>query len=307
MVGVFALNEVRTVPNGAGGFKRELAWSPASEAMAWIMLFGLLWIAAFIRDQNVFINMISAAQYYFTSSREAEGAASVAAGVRTAHLKHAGSLALGSFVHALVYFIQLLVGALQAAADRDGDANPLLCCINACVGCLESCVEYLNKAAYAFMAISGDPYCKSAWNGFVLTLKHMVALAFCETLSSLLIFLGVLAIALLNVLTCLLIITYGTKSSPDVDTLWAPLIIIFCTSLLTAELFLGLFGESVTATLMCLAVDLELHGTATYGPPTFHEKLDQIRRDRGDAGQAEIEMQPGDGEDDAGPKRSSMP
>jgi len=38
--------------------------------------------------------------------------------------------------------------------------------------------------------------------------------------------------------------------------------------------FLSIFGDAVTALLMCFGIDLELHGyPAKYGPPNFHERL----------------------------------
>ena len=44
---------------------------------------------------------------------------------------------------------------------------------------------------------------------------------------------------------------------------------------------LGLFDDAIRATLMCLAIDMDLNnGSPQYGPPTFHEKLDAIRDER---------------------------
>lgn len=38
--------------------------------------------------------------------------------------------------------------------------------------------------------------------------------------------------------------------------------------------FLSIFGDAVTAILMCFGIDLELHGyPAKYGPPNFHEAI----------------------------------
>lgn len=44
--------------------------------------------------------------------------------------------------------------------------------LKACLKCIEELVEYLNKIAYAYMAITGNTYCSSAWNGFLLNIKH---------------------------------------------------------------------------------------------------------------------------------------
>ena len=44
--------------------------------------------------------------------------------------------------------------------------------------------------------------------------------------------------------------------------------------LVISAVFLSIFGDAVTALLMCFGIDLELHGyPAKYGPPNFHERL----------------------------------
>merc|ERR1712196_53254 len=126
------------------------------------------------------------------------------------------------------------------------------------------------------MAISGDPYCKSAWNGFLLNLKHMVKFYFADTLASLFVFIGILAIVGLNTGTCFLIIKYGTKNASELNSFWIPLILIMITTFITAELFIGFFHQAVRATLMCLAVDIELNGEVKFGSPSFHEKMDEV-------------------------------
>lgn len=225
--------------------------------------------------------MVATAQFYFSSSRDKEGQADIKQAIKTAHLKHVGSIALGSFIHALTSFLRTLADiASEASQDDEEGGNKILKCLQCCCTCLDNCIEYLNKSAYAMIAISGDPYCKSAWNGFLMVLKHLYKFSFAEGLATFLIFFGQITICLLNVGTCFVFIKFAIKDSQDIDALWAPLGIIFFTTLLTTELFLSIFKESVSGTLMCLAIDLELSGgTASYGPPTFHDKLDAIQKD----------------------------
>merc|ERR1711998_732274 len=129
--------------------------------------------------------------------------ASVVAGMAISNFKHAGSIALGSLLHTIVYILRVLVDAVVNAAEEKGGENGIVvligCLLKCCVGCLESLIEYLNTTAYAFMAVSGDSYCKSAWNGFLLTIVG------------------------LNGGTCWLIMRYGTKNSDQLTSIWIPL------------------------------------------------------------------------------------
>ena len=259
--------------------------------MACAMVFGIIWIVSFIREKTKFIYMISAAQFYFSSNANETGSASVLGGMAIANFKHAGSIALGSLLHTIVFILRVVVDALVDAAEKKGGQNGIVvlvgCLLKCCVGCLENLIEYLNTTAYAFMAISGDPYCKSAWNGFLLNLKHLVKFYFADTLASLFVFIGILTIVGLNAGTCYLIMKYGTKNSNELSSVWVPMIFIMVVTFIVAELFIGFFKEAVRATLMCLAVDIELNGEPKFGSPSFQEKMNEIEG-KANAGQGEV-------------------
>lgn len=75
-------------------------------------------------------------------------------------------------------------------------------------------------------------------------------------------------------------------------SVWVPLVFILIYTYIIAELFIGFFHQAVTATLMCLAVDLELNGSIQHGSPSFHEKIDSaFNKHGGDAVQPEIMIQ----------------
>ena len=51
-------------------------------------------------------------------------------------------------------------------------------------------------------------------------------------------------------------------------------ILVGVFGLVISTVFLNIFGDAVTALLMCYGVDLELNNyQAKFGPPSFHEKL----------------------------------
>ena len=189
----------------------------SSRFMIIAMIFCIIWILSFISEKTKFIYMISAAQFYFSSNANETGSASVFSGMMIANFKHAGSIALGSLLHTIVTILRILVDAVIEASHKQGQRNAIVvlvgCLLRCFVSCLESLIEYLNTMAYAFMAISGDAYCKSAWNGFLLNLKHLIKFYFADILARVFVFIGILAIAALNAACCFLILRYGTKNS----------------------------------------------------------------------------------------------
>jgi hypothetical protein len=70
--------------------------------MALYMLFGILWILAFIDYCSRFVVIVSAATYYFNSTPVADGEAEVALGFKFAYINHAGSIAFGSLIIAII-------------------------------------------------------------------------------------------------------------------------------------------------------------------------------------------------------------
>jgi len=47
-------------------------------------------------------------------------------------------------------------------------------CGSSILKCIEDICDYINKAAFAYMAVTGDSFCTSAWSGALLNLKHLV-------------------------------------------------------------------------------------------------------------------------------------
>jgi hypothetical protein len=76
--------------------------------IALALFFGLLWVIAFNRATSGFVVMVSATTYYFDSNSEREGDANVKLGFTLAYMCHAGSLAIGAFIIALVQFIRIV-------------------------------------------------------------------------------------------------------------------------------------------------------------------------------------------------------
>ena len=66
----------------------------------------------------------------------------------------------------------MLAEAAARDAKEEGPAAIIACVMLCCIKCIEDIVSYINKNAYAYMAISGENYCTSAWNGFLNNLKH---------------------------------------------------------------------------------------------------------------------------------------
>lgn len=199
-------------------------------------------------------------------------------GFKWASVTNMGSLAFGSFLIAMIKLIRFLAEMAQGD-KKEGGAGAVAQCICMCIiSCIESYLDYLNQMAIAFMAVSGDPFCTSAWNGFLINLKHMVKFYFAQDIGGFIIFMGVVFITLINTGIFFLLTKVGKTSGAD-PTL--PLVAVFVLSYLASIITMGLFDDAIRAILMCFSVDMDLNnGSPKFGPPTFHEKLEAIRDEK---------------------------
>tara|TARA_B110000285_G_C15105150_1_gene607513 strand:+ start:1548 stop:2078 length:531 start_codon:yes stop_codon:yes gene_type:complete len=154
------------------------------------------------------------------------------------------------------------------------------------MACIEKIVDYINKAAYAYMAVSGDGFCTSAWNGFLLNMKHSLEFAWAKVLAELFILTGKLSLVAINCGTLYLVMHYVTDdfTGPEaVSSAWGPIVVVALITFVAASVFLGLFSNTVLSLMTCLAIDVDLHGEPKFGPPTFHDSLDNFRVEKKNA------------------------
>lgn len=145
------------------------------------MFFGILWITALIDYSSNFIIMVSASTYYWNSTPHEEGESEVGTGFSYA-FTHLGSLCFGSFIIALIRFIKIVFIYLAKQAEKNSGENPAVKIAVKCAMCLLECLEkitdYINQSAFAYQAVAGDHFCASAWDGFLLNIKHMLKFTF---------------------------------------------------------------------------------------------------------------------------------
>jgi len=245
---------------------------------ALFMFFGYLWITAWIEYTSRFIVIMGACTYYFNNSREnmdEEAPADIAYGFQTAYFNHMGSIAFGAFIIALVRFIKYIFYYLAKKLEKQSGDNAAVKMFVACAMCILNCIEkicdYLNEAAFCYMAVTGDHFLLSAWNGFLLNMKHGLKFAFANLIAKVFIFIGKIGITVANCFT-LYGLMYYRKDLKEVGSIWGPILVIAVITYLAASLFLSLFEEAIMALLTCLCFDIDANGgEPIYGPATFHD------------------------------------
>ncbi|CAJ1376373.1 unnamed protein product [Effrenium voratum] len=168
------------------GVARHLQMTPEQKAAAVAYLFVALWVECWLHALYQFIIAYAMAEYHL-STEDHEGYREVGGGCCALYdgfqvglTMHAGSLAMGSALEALLWVLQILVSIAEAANKEQGN-NPcvdcLMRCLQCCLACCESIVQFLNKNAYVDMAIKSHNYCTSAREAIRVITTLPVAMA----------------------------------------------------------------------------------------------------------------------------------
>lgn len=116
------------------------------------VLFGYLWINAFLIGIAQFVISAAAAMWYFTSTSDTSGSGSTIKGLYWAIRYHLGSIAFGSFLIALIQFIRIIFEYYKSKIEAANKNNPLikalLCITSCCLDCLERFIKFITKNAY---------------------------------------------------------------------------------------------------------------------------------------------------------------
>jgi hypothetical protein len=282
MMAVLSMGHIEINENVIQG--KNLIMSQELKYMVLYMFFGILWVTAFFEYCSTFVVMVSASTYYFNSDMHGEGVAEVDLGFAYC-FKHFGSLAIGSFIIALIRFIRIVFLYMAKQTEKQSGDNPaikMIVKVGSCIlACIEKICDYINESAYAYQAVSGDSFCSSAWSGFLLQVKHMAAFAFANLIAKVFIFLGKLGVTAGNMVSCYYIMKLvfkdfegnPEKGDQPISSPLAPIAFVGAISFLTASIFLGLLDTAVLSLMTCRAMDVDRNGEpCKYGPPTFHDK-----------------------------------
>merc|ERR1711937_917055 len=95
-------------------------------------------------------------------------------GLKNSLLYHLGSVALGSFIIAVIQLVKYYLMYLSKQAEKQH--NKLLSLIFKCLAyavyCVEKCVKFLNKNAYIQIALLGKKFCPAAKDAFWLIFRN---------------------------------------------------------------------------------------------------------------------------------------
>lgn len=197
-------------------------------------IFGTLWTNALFQAMGIFVVASACTMWYYAHGPGQELDSPILRSYKMVFRYHLGSLAFGSFILAVVQFLQLVVEAFKKQAEAQGaDKNKcfeyVINCIRCCLACVERIVQFINKTAYIQIAIRGKNFCGAAFDGFDLVWSNAMRFAVVGGVGEILMFLGKMIISVLTALAFYALITYVSSIA---ETIFEPILLIVVMNLL---------------------------------------------------------------------------
>jgi hypothetical protein len=181
---------------------------------------------------------------------------SVTTGLRNVFRYHTGSLALGSFIIALVQFIRYCLKYLekQAEVQKNKVMVIVLKVLGYLIWCFEKCLKFITKNAYIQIALVGKNFCTSAKKAFNLILRNILRFGIFTMLGGVVNILGITLI----VCSTLFIGYYILMAMHSDITPVVPMILFLMMSYVVAKLFMMVFHLAADSMMQCFILTEEM-------------------------------------------------
>lgn len=248
----------------------------------WYILFGLFWFCALCIAIQKFITNATTCMWFFSgqgsdNSDDATGQVSILLAVKWAMFKHIGSLAMGSFLIAVVTMIKVVFEYFAAQQEKvAGKDNVvfkcLACCIRCMIWCLDAYVKFINENAYIQIALHNSTFCKGAWESFYLIIRHGGRFGSAAVVSFLMVWIGKGCITALSVWLTILLVQ---QMHPDVTMPLIPAVFVGLFAYVVSTLFLNIFSSSALAILHSFILTEDQDGPKDHIPESLKAFLDK--------------------------------
>ena len=240
----------------------------------WYDLFMFLWSMGFLHAIcHMVIGMCAVLWYWSTPGEHKEPPTNTLSwSIGTTFRYHLGTLALGSFLIALVQFLRILFRVfekrLTAVKEASTAARMILCCVDCCLSCFERVISLLTKDAYILTCITGEGLLPAARQAVGLLMGNRAAVAV-NILGEIILIIGkVLITAFITVVAWLSV--KGDAYSTNILFI----VVVALTAYFISSVFATVFSCCIDAVVMCYCVDKE-ENNGQDKPYYFPEALNQ--------------------------------
>jgi len=258
---------------------KRVAYTIGFNPKFWFAALMLLWINAYVIAFGQITIAGGVSIWYFTNNNDKMTTPAILIGAKNAIRYHAGTVALGSLILALVQLVKYFLYYLSEQAKKQNNKvmEYLLKCLAYLVWCFEQCVKFLNKHAYIQTALNGTKFCVSAKNAFWLLFRNAGRVATVGLIAPVIHGFGLATITIGSCWAGYMMCNemYGEPPPTGVNSIVGPCICYTIIGYVAGKLIMNVFGLAVDTILQCFIADEELGGSGEgYRPEELQKFLD---------------------------------
>ncbi|XP_065067875.1 choline transporter-like protein 4 isoform X2 [Rhopilema esculentum] len=244
-------------------------------------VFGWLWGANFLIALGECTLAGAFASYYWAWEKPKDiPALPVLSSLNRALSNHAGSLAFGAAIIAVVQLIRVTLEYIDRKLKENTDnpvASFIMKCLKCCFWCLEKCLRFLNKNAYIMIAIYGKGFCNSAKEVFWLFVRNPIRLLTINGVTGFLLFLGKLLVTgIIGVASFFWFEKYNANLPDKLNYAVVPILICVIGAYLVTILFFNVYDMGIDTIFLCFLEDLERHDGSEEKPYFMTKSLKKL-------------------------------
>lgn len=235
-------------------------------------LFGLLWTNQLIQAISMCTIAGAGAEYYWTRDKSELSRLPVARSFYRVCRYHLGSLAFGALIIAIIQFVRICLEYLDKKTKNLQASNfaikLFMKAVKCCLCILEKVVKYISRNAYIVVAMKGKSFCSATVNAFKLLFANIKQIAITAAISSFMLLLGKIAIAIGCTVILYIMIeansAYKQGGLEELSSPMMPVFICFVISWFIATSFMNVYGMTVDTLLLCYCEDRAVNKEGTY-------------------------------------------
>jgi len=172
---------------------------------------------------------------------------------------HIGSMALGSFIVAVVTVIQIVTKGIFEWMKKNGGNNQMVkvvsMCIQCCLACFKRTIEFINSYAYVYVFLENVGFCTGASHTFQLMLRYPAQIAINTTVQRVLGLLQLLLVPGGVTLFADFYFNVGNTHTASGGLLLTGAVLV--SSLLMTRAFSSVFEQVIQSLTVCVLHDVD--------------------------------------------------
>ncbi|KAJ9463720.1 Choline transporter-like protein 2 [Diplonema papillatum] len=247
-------------------------------------VFMFLWSAALLKAIGFLVLAFCAVFWYWSvPGDDKKPDAGVVVGVWWTIRYHLGTLMLGSFIIAVVQFLQYLLAKFESRLRKISDSpavDYLIKCAQCCLACFERLIKFISRNAFIMTALCSDNFCNGARRALFLLLSHAFSVIAVNFIAEWVIFFGKILIMAATSCTAYWLIIYADMAGKDrepEDTI-IPLICVALLAYVISSVFAIVFSVCIDTVLLSFCHDLDINNGKDkpyYLPSDLQNSLDK--------------------------------